>query len=70
MRIQGVNVGSSAELMRLIHADTEVVGIDEAQFSTAICRPPAPNSPVAARASSWPASTPTTSDVRSSRCPC
>jgi thymidine kinase len=32
MRIQGVNVGSSAELLRLIHEDTEVVGIDEAQF--------------------------------------
>ena len=32
MRIQGVNVGNSAELMRLIHADTDVVGIDEAQF--------------------------------------
>ena len=32
MRIQGVNVGSSAELMRLINDDTEVVGIDEAQF--------------------------------------
>jgi len=32
MRIQGVNVGNSAELMRLIHVDTEVVGIDEAQF--------------------------------------
>jgi thymidine kinase len=32
MRIQGVNVGSSAELMRLIQADAEVVGIDEAQF--------------------------------------
>ena len=32
MRIQGVNVGDSAELLRLIHDDTEVVGIDEAQF--------------------------------------
>ena len=32
MRIQGVNVGSSAELLRLINDDTEVVGIDEAQF--------------------------------------
>jgi thymidine kinase len=32
MRIQGVNVGSSAELMRLINDDTEVIGIDEAQF--------------------------------------
>jgi thymidine kinase len=32
MRIQGVNVGSSAELMRLINEDTEVIGIDEAQF--------------------------------------
>jgi thymidine kinase len=32
MRIQGVNVGSSAELLRLISGDTEVVGIDEAQF--------------------------------------
>jgi thymidine kinase len=32
MRIQGVNVGNSAELLRLIDEDTEVVGIDEAQF--------------------------------------
>src|SRR5262245_54306030 len=32
MRIQGVKVGSSAELLRLINDDTEVVGIDEAQF--------------------------------------
>ena len=32
MRIQGVNVGSSAELLRLVNDDTEVVGIDEAQF--------------------------------------
>ena len=32
MRIQGVNVGSSAELMRLVNGDTEVIGIDEAQF--------------------------------------
>jgi thymidine kinase len=32
MRIQGVNVGSSAELLRLVNEDTEVVGIDEAQF--------------------------------------
>jgi thymidine kinase len=32
MRIQGVNVGSSAELLRLIEDDTEVIGIDEAQF--------------------------------------
>jgi thymidine kinase len=32
MRIQGVNVGSSAELLRLVNGDTEVVGIDEAQF--------------------------------------
>ena len=32
MRIQGVNVGSSAELMRLVNDDTEVIGIDEAQF--------------------------------------
>jgi thymidine kinase len=27
-----VNVGNTAELLRLIHDDTEVVGIDEAQF--------------------------------------
>ena len=32
MRIQGVNVGNSAELLRLVNDDTEVVGIDEAQF--------------------------------------
>ncbi len=32
MRIQGVKVGSSAELLRLINSDTEVVGIDEGQF--------------------------------------
>ena len=32
MRIQGVNVGSSAELLRLVEEDTEVIGIDEAQF--------------------------------------
>ena len=32
MRIQGVNVGSSAELLRLVEDDTEVIGIDEAQF--------------------------------------
>ena len=32
MRIQGVNVGSSAELLRLVNDDTEVIGIDEAQF--------------------------------------
>jgi thymidine kinase len=32
MRIQGVNVGSSAELIRLVNDDTEVIGIDEAQF--------------------------------------
>ncbi len=32
MRIQGVKVGSSAELLRLVNEDTEVVGIDEAQF--------------------------------------
>ena len=32
MRIQGVNVGSSAELMRLVDEATEVVGVDEAQF--------------------------------------
>jgi thymidine kinase len=32
MRFQGVNVGSSAELLRLIEDDTEVIGIDEAQF--------------------------------------
>ena len=32
MRIQGVKVGSSAELLRLVDEDTEVVAIDEAQF--------------------------------------
>jgi thymidine kinase len=32
MRIQVVNVGSSAELLRLINTHTEVIGIDEAQF--------------------------------------
>jgi thymidine kinase len=32
MRIQGVNVGSSAELLRLIEGDTEVIGVDEGQF--------------------------------------
>ena len=32
MRIQGANVGSSAELLSLVTDDTEVVGIDEAQF--------------------------------------
>ena len=32
MRIQGVNVGNSEELLRMINDDTEVVGIDEAQF--------------------------------------
>src|SRR3954471_24722591 len=32
MRIQGVKVGSSAELLRLVDEDTEVIGIDEAQF--------------------------------------
>jgi thymidine kinase len=32
MRIQGVNVGSSAELIRMVSDDTEVIGIDEAQF--------------------------------------
>jgi thymidine kinase len=32
MRIQGVNVGSSAELLRLVNEDTEVIGVDEAQF--------------------------------------
>jgi thymidine kinase len=32
MRIQGVKVGSSAELLRLVDDDTEVIGIDEAQF--------------------------------------
>ena len=32
MRIQGVNVGNSAELLRLVNEDTEVIGVDEAQF--------------------------------------
>jgi thymidine kinase len=32
MRIQGLKVGSSAELIRLVNEDTEVIGIDEAQF--------------------------------------
>jgi len=32
MRIQGVKVGSSVELLRLVEEDTEVVAIDEAQF--------------------------------------
>jgi thymidine kinase len=32
MRIQGVKVGSSAELLRMVEEDTEVIGIDEAQF--------------------------------------
>ena len=32
MRIQGVKVGSSAELLRLVDEDTEVVAVDEAQF--------------------------------------
>ena len=32
MRIQGVNVGDSAELLRLVEDETEVVGIDEGQF--------------------------------------
>jgi len=32
MRIQSVNVSSSAELLRCVERDTEVVGIDEAQF--------------------------------------
>ena len=32
MRMQSVKVASSAELLRLIDPDTEVVGIDEAQF--------------------------------------
>src|SRR6185295_5044004 len=32
MRIQGVKVGSSAELLRMVDEDTEVVAIDEAQF--------------------------------------
>jgi thymidine kinase len=32
MRIQSVNIGSSAELLRQIADDTEVIGIDEGQF--------------------------------------
>jgi thymidine kinase len=32
MRILGVKVGSSAEMLRLVDEDTEVIGIDEAQF--------------------------------------
>ena len=32
MRIEGMNVASSVEMLRLIKDDTEVVGIDEAQF--------------------------------------
>jgi thymidine kinase len=32
MRIRSENVGSSAELLRLVEPDTEVVGIDEGQF--------------------------------------
>ena len=32
MRIQSVNIGSSAELLRKVLEDTEVIGIDEAQF--------------------------------------
>jgi thymidine kinase len=32
MRIHGVKVGNSAELLRLVDEDTEVIGIDEAQF--------------------------------------
>jgi thymidine kinase len=32
MRIQSVNVSGSAELFRCVGSDTEVVGIDEAQF--------------------------------------
>jgi thymidine kinase len=32
MRILGVKVGSSAEMLSLVDEDTEVIGIDEAQF--------------------------------------
>ncbi len=32
MRMQSVSMGSSAELLRQVREDTEVVGIDEAQF--------------------------------------
>src|SRR5690348_12645000 len=32
MRIASENVGSSAELVALVAADTEVIGIDEGQF--------------------------------------
>jgi thymidine kinase len=32
MRIQGVKVGNSAELLRMVEEATEVIGIDEAQF--------------------------------------
>ena len=32
MRIQSVKIGSSAELLRQVLEDTEVIGIDEAQF--------------------------------------
>jgi thymidine kinase len=32
MRIQSVKIGSSAELLRQVRPDTEVIGIDEAQF--------------------------------------
>jgi len=32
MRIQSVNIGSSAELLRKVLEDTEVIGIDEGQF--------------------------------------
>jgi len=32
MRIQSVKIGSSAELLRQVANDTEVIGIDEAQF--------------------------------------
>lgn len=32
MRIPSENVSGSADLLRLVHADTEVVGIDEGQF--------------------------------------
>src|SRR5579864_5842402 len=32
MRIQSVKIGSSAELLRQVADDTEVIGVDEAQF--------------------------------------
>ena len=68
MRIQGVNVGNSAELLRLVNDDTEVVGIDEAQFFDKDL--PAACTQLAGAVSVWssPVSTPITSAARSSRC--